>query len=351
MDRDFWQGRRVLLTGHTGFKGSWLSLWLETLGAEVTGLSLAPATDPSLFARLAPFARQRSVLADIRDAARVKDEVRRARPQIAIHMAAQALVRRSYCETVDNFAINIMGTVHLLEALRSVDGLQAVLVITTDKVYENVGNARAFVESDPLGGHDPYAASKAACEVVTASYARSFFADKDVAVATARAGNVIGGGDWAKDRVIPDLWRSVQAGAPLRLRNPRATRPWQHVLEPLAGYLAYIEALVENDRAPRALNFGPPAGDTLTVADVAEIVLAALDARHGWTASEANLPQPPEASHLALDPSLAMRSLNWRPRLSTAQSLQWTAEWYRAFDAGADARVLCRRQLEAYEAA
>jgi CDP-glucose 4,6-dehydratase len=351
MDRGFWQDRRVFLTGHTGFKGTWLSLWLETLGAEVTGLSLAPATEPSLFARLAPFARQRSVLADIRDAEVVRNVVHNARPQVVIHMAAQSLVRRSYSETMDNFAINVMGTVHLLEALRGLDGVQAVLVITTDKVYENVGKGRAFIESDPLGGHDPYAASKAACEVVTASYARSFFADKGIAVATARAGNVIGGGDWAEDRIIPDLWRAVRAGRPLRLRNPHATRPWQHVLEPLAGYLAYVEELVDNGRAPRALNFGPPAGDMLTVAEVAEIVLAALDAPHGWTAAEAAIPQPLEAPHLALDPGLAMKSLNWRPRLATAQALRWTAEWYRAFDNGADARTLCRQQLQDYDSA
>lgn len=351
MDKGFWQDRRVLLTGHTGFKGAWLSLWLEALGAKVTGLSLAPATEPSLFAQLAPFACQCSILADIRDAAHVKQVVRRARPQIVIHMAAQSLVRRSYAETVGNFATNIMGTVYLLEALRDSNGLQAILVITTDKVYENVGDARAFIESDPLGGHDPYAASKAACEVVTASYARSFFADKGVAVATARAGNVIGGGDWAEDRIIPDLWRAVRAGEPLRLRNPQATRPWQHVLEPLAGYLAYAEKLAKGGDAPRALNFGPLPGDAMTVAEVVEIVLASLAPEQGWETLETDTPQPKEASHLALDPGLAMKSLKWRPRLSTAQALRWTAEWYRAFDAGADARALCRQQLQDYEAA
>lgn len=351
IDRDFWRGRRVLLTGHTGFKGAWLSLWLEQLGAEVFGLALAPDTEPSLYARLSPFARQHSYVGDIRDADAVAQAVRQARPQVAIHLAAQALVRRSYREPVETYAANVMGTVHLLEALRGADELQAVLAITTDKVYRNGGGGpRAFKESDPLGGHDPYAASKVAAEAVTESFARSFLVPQGVAVATARAGNVIGGGDWAADRLIPDLWRAMRAGEPLRLRHPQATRPWQHVLEPLGGYLVYAESLARGREVPRALNFGPRPGDTLTVAAVAETLCRTLEFAPGWRDAQAGAPQPKEADDLALDAGLAAAALGWHPRLDAAQALQWTADWYRAFDAGADARSLCRAQLRRYEA-
>jgi len=344
----FWRGRRVLLTGHTGFKGAWLLLWLERMGAEVTGLSLAPDTEPSLYTLLQPFAGHRSRIGDIRDPAVVGAAVNAARPQIVIHMAAQALVRRSYRQPAETFAANVMGTVHLLDALRGVDGVQAILVITTDKVYRNHEQGRAFVEDDPLGGHDPYSASKAATELAVASMAASFFAARGVAVATARAGNVIGGGDWAEDRLIPDLWRAVRAGEPLPLRYPRATRPWQHVLEPLSGYLAYIERLAGGDDVPPALNFGPPSDDVLTVAEIADAMFTAMQAPQSWV--QADGANPDEAQTLSIDPALAMRTLGWRPRLQPAQALQWTADWYRAFDGGADARSLAASQIEAYEA-
>jgi CDP-glucose 4,6-dehydratase len=350
IDRAFWQGRRVLLTGHTGFKGTWLSLWLEQLGADVHGLALAPDTSPALFPLLAPFKRQQSHLGDIRDAGAVAQAVHEAKPQIAIHMAAQPLVRRSYRDPVETYATNVMGTVHVLDALRVSEDLQAVLVITTDKVYHNAGESRPFTEADPLGGHDPYATSKVAAEFVTVSFADSFFASKGIPVATARAGNVIGGGDWAADRIVPDLWRALRAGEPLRLRYPRATRPWQHVLEPLGGYLVYVEKLVRGGDPPVALNFGPLPGAAITVAEVADIMLKAFGSPLRWLPVEDGAPQPMEAPALALDPSLAAAALGWRPRLTAAQALDWTAGWYRAFNDGSDARALCLEQLRRYEA-
>jgi CDP-glucose 4,6-dehydratase len=348
IDRAFWQGRRVLLTGHTGFKGAWLSLWLEGMGAEVFGLALPPDTEPSLHALLQPMAGIRSRLADIRDPGAVAAAVAEARPSVVIHMAAQALVRRSYRLPVETLCTNVMGTAHLLDSLRNAEGLQAVLVVTTDKVYRNDGRQRPFAETDPLGGADPYSASKAAAELLVAGMAASFFAGKGVAVATARAGNVIGGGDWSEDRLVPDIWRAVRGGEPLRLRHPDATRPWQHVLEPLAGYLGYVERLAAGVELPAALNFGPAADDVLTVADVAETMLMAMNGNRRWVRVEE--PQPEEAQSLAIDPALAMRAIGWRPRLSAAQALQWTAEWYGAVAAGGDPRELVCDQIRRYQA-
>jgi CDP-glucose 4,6-dehydratase len=347
IERAFWRGRRVLLTGHTGFKGAWLSLWLEQLGAEVVGVALPPETEPALYSLLAPIIGLRSRVGDIRDPVMLAQAVAEARPQIVIHMAAQALVRRSYRRPMETFGINVMGTALLLDSLRTVSDLQAVLVITTDKVYRNSGRGEPFAENDPLGGADPYSASKAAAELATASMAASFFAGRGVAVATARAGNVIGGGDWSEDRLIPDIWRAVQAGAPLRLRNPQATRPWQHVLEPLGGYLHYAECLASRANVPRALNFGPPLGDVATVAEVADALLAALHPGQGWIRDDGE--QPEEAQLLALDPTLATRSIGWRPKLAASQALQWTADWYRTVADGTPARAATLDQIARYE--
>jgi CDP-glucose 4,6-dehydratase len=346
--RDFWRDRRVLLTGHTGFKGAWLSLWLEQMGAQVYGLALAPDTEPALFSLLAPFTHQHSRLGDIRDPATVAAAVAEARPQIAIHMAAQSLVRRSYRDPAETFAVNVMGTANVLDALRAAGNLEAVLVVTTDKVYRNTEQGRAFVEDDPLGGTDPYSASKAAAEIVTASLAASVFAAEGIPVATARAGNVIGGGDWAEDRLVPDVWRALRAGSALRLRHPQATRPWQHVLEPLCGYLMYLERLAQGAQIPPALNFGPKPGDVLTVAEVADAMGKALGTARGWLPADGA--QPKEAQYLAIDPALAMRTLTWRPLLSPAQSVQWTADWYRAVMDGADPRRTAVEQIRRYEA-
>jgi CDP-glucose 4,6-dehydratase len=297
---------------------------------------------------LQPIAGMHSRLGDIRDPAEVAAVVAEARPQVVIHMAAQSLVRRSYRYPVETVATNVMGTAHLLDSLRAVDGLEAVLVITTDKVYRNDGQRHRFSESDPLGGDDLYSASKAAAEILVASMRSSFFEPRGVAVATARAGNVIGGGDWSEDRLIPDLWRALQAGEALRLRYPQATRPWQHVLEPLSGYLAYAEQLANGAEIPAALNFGPPLGDELTVAAVADTMLVAMNSTQRWVKVEEA--QPQEAQLLALDPALAKSTLGWCPRLGAWQALQWTADWYRAVLGGAEPRQVALDQIDRYEA-
>ena len=347
-DASFWRDRRVLLTGHTGFKGAWAAAWLAQLGARVSGLSLSPDTEPSLWAKIGYGLIEEELLDDIRDPAVVADAVARARPSVVLHMAAQSLVRRSYEAPLETFAVNLMGTVNLLEALRTADGLEAVVIVTTDKVYANANQRRDFVEDDPLGGHDPYSASKAAAEIATASYASSFFDEHGIPVASARAGNVIGGGDWAPDRLIPDVWRASKRGEAVTLRYPEATRPWQHVIEPVAGYFLYLEALARGQTVPRALNFGPPAGTAATVATVAAAMAEAIGAPNAWQRDEA--PAPPEMALLSLDPSRAMQSLGWKPRLSCGEAIQWSARWYADFDAGADPLRLCRAQIEAYEA-
>jgi CDP-glucose 4,6-dehydratase len=348
-DADFWAKQRVLLTGHTGFKGAWLALWLERLGAGVTGLSLPPATTPNLFSLLQPLERLDSLNGDIRDPPTVAAAVAAARPTVVIHMAAQALVRRSYREPVETFATNVMGTACLLDALRAAPDLRAILVVTSDKVYRNDDSGRAFGEADPLGGDDPYSASKAATELVVASWARSFFASRGVAVATARAGNVIGGGDWSEDRLVPDVWRAAEAGELLLLRHPEATRPWQHVLEPLAGYLLYAERLAEkgNEALPAALNFGPVPGEVMTVGAVADALISAMGVTAGRASAAGE--QPAEMTHLAIDPGLAARRIGWRPKLTTTEALAWTAEWYGRFRHGETARTLCLRQIDDYE--
>ncbi|MFQ3595696.1 MAG: CDP-glucose 4,6-dehydratase, partial [Sphingomonadaceae bacterium] len=271
-DRNFWAGQRILVTGHTGFKGSWTSLWLERLGADVVGLSLPPEQEPNLFRLLAPFEGQDSRLVDVRDGPTVAELFRSCCPTLVLHMAAQPLVRRSYASPADTFETNVMGTVSVLEAARESESVQAILVVTTDKVYENNGSGTRFREGDRLGGTDPYSASKVAAEVVTRSYAQSFLRPRGVSVATARAGNVIGGGDWSEDRLVADVWRAKEAGTQVQLRYPGATRPWQHVLDPILGYLLCLEDLVRRPEAvPEALNFGPCLGDeNVTVADLVE---------------------------------------------------------------------------------
>jgi CDP-glucose 4,6-dehydratase len=347
-DPHFWSTQRVLLTGHTGFKGAWLSLWLEHLGAKVFGLALPPETEPSLFALLQPFAGQVSTFGDIRCRATVAAAVAAAQPTIAIHMAAQPLVRRSYREPVETFAANVMGAAHVLDALRGAAGLKAVLVITTDKVYLNHETGRAFLEDDPLGGDDPYSGSKAGAEMVARSWAHSFLRPNGVPVATARAGNVIGGGDWSEDRLVPDIWRAARAGKAVELRYPDATRPWQHVLDPLSGYLTFVEELAADwDNLPAALNFGPSACETLTVGEVATAISKAMGLPAAWTRAPGA--HPPEMKYLSLDASLATASLGWKPRLAAADALGWTADWYRAFDAAADARAYSREQIIRYE--
>ncbi len=347
--RSFWEGRRVLLTGHTGFKGSWTALWLEKLGATVAGFSLAPEQAPALFDLLRPFSSAQSTIADLADHEQLTKVMDEFQPQVVLHMAAQPLVRRSYRKPRETFADNVQGTVNVLDAARYLEGLEAVLVVTTDKVYANSNSGRPFAEDDRLGGHDPYSASKACCEIATSSYRSSFFAPRGVGLATARAGNVVGGGDWSEDRLVPDVWRAVRAGRSLELRYPHSTRPWQHVLEPIAGYLLYLEALVTRPGAvPDALNFGPaPGTPEVTVAEVADAVAKELGADHAWV--QATGTHLPEMTTLALDASRAITALGWAPRLDPATTLRWTAEWYRDYDVGNDAREITLAQIARYE--
>ena len=345
-NRDFWAKRRVLLTGHTGFKGAWAAVWLKRLGAHVTGFALPPQGEPNLWREIGSDLIDEEIIGDLRDAAAVSKAVATAQSGIVLHMAAQSLVRESYRHPVKTFATNVMGTVHLLEALRNSSGLEAALIITTDKVYANKEQARDFVEDDPLGGHDPYSASKAAAEIATASYAQSFFQQRAICIATARAGNVIGGGDWSTDRLVPDVWRAAAKGESVVLRHPDATRPWQHVLEPLAGYFLYLEALARGARVPPALNFGPIG--SAKVSEVAEAVGRALGVDRPWLQSEE--PGPREMQYLSLDPTKAQEALGWKPRLSAGEAIRWTADWYAARDRGSDPLALCRSQIERYEA-
>lgn len=347
MTPNFWQGRRVLLTGHTGFKGAWASAMLAGLGAEVTAFSLTPQTDPSLWQMIEDRIAIVSKIADLRDQSAVAAICSSVKPDIVLHMAAQAQVRESYRDPVGTFGSNIQGTVNLLEALRSTPELRAILTVTSDKVYANTETGSAFTETAPLGGSDPYSASKGAAEIAVRSYAESFFAPLGIPLATARGGNVIGGGDFSSDRLVPDLYRAARAGVSVELRYPAATRPWQHVLDCLAGYFSYAEYLANRGVAdPPALNFGPLADEPMAVAQVAEAIGEKLGNQRPWR--QAVGPFPPEKQVLRLDSSLAAKTLAWRPRLSAAETIAWTAQWYADFAAGKDSLGLMRSQIDRY---
>jgi CDP-glucose 4,6-dehydratase len=345
-DPGFWHGRHVLVTGHTGFKGAWLVALLHRLGASVSGIALPPEGDAPLCGILkTPLARE--TFADVRDAAAVSAFVAETKPEIILHMAAQALVRRSYAAPVDTFAVNVMGTAHVLEAARQTDSVRAALVITTDKVYENREQGRPFAEGDRLGANDPYSTSKAAAELVTEAYRIGFFeAEGRCAVATARSGNVIGGGDWSDDRIVPDIVRAVRAGEPVRLRYPDAVRPWLHVIETIGGYLSMTEALYGRVPGIAALNFAPDAKGSRTVSQLVERFLTAMGAQQGWV-REAGA-QPKESGLLTLSADAAARVLGWRPFLSFEETVDWTAQWYRDFLAGADMTTATERQIADY---
>lgn len=345
-DSDFWRGKRVLLTGHTGFKGTWLALWLQRMGALVTGVALSPATMPALFTLVRGDERMDSHLCDVRDAVSLAAIVRVAQPDIVLHLAAQALVRPGYEHPLDTFNTNVMGTAHLLDALRGLSSVRVAVVVTTDKVYRNREWAYPYREEDVLGGHDPYSASKAAAELVTASYRDAFLAAQGVAVATARAGNVIGGGDWSQDRLLPDAVRAWEQGCTLHIRHPDATRPWQHVLEPLAAYLRLVEVLWHQPQHATAYNFGPLPHEAATVKDV--IKLASLAYPFSETSYGSCSDGPHEAHWLALETAKARNFLGVQSRWSLATAVERTMNWYRAQQQGADALALCYADIDSY---
>ncbi|HUN41272.1 MAG TPA: CDP-glucose 4,6-dehydratase [Acetobacteraceae bacterium] len=343
---DFWRARRVLVTGHTGFKGSWIALWLHQLGAKVTGIALRPC-DQSLFRLLRLDGQVSSHFIDLRDAAAIAAAVEDTQPELVLHLTAQTSVHRSVLEPAESFAINVLGTVNLLNALRTIPTLRSVLVVTTDKVYADDHDGRAHAEQDRLGGRDPYSASKAACELATTAMAQSFLAPQGVAVATARAGNVIGGGDFSPGRLVPDAVNAALSGQTLTLRNPDASRPWQHVLDCLCGYLTYLAALTIDPTLPRTMNFGPRSPQGPSVGEIASAMLEALGAHQGCDYVPS--PQVVETHALALDSTLARRTLGWSDRLPGRLMIDATAAWYRAWAQGADMRTVTSRQITGYE--
>jgi CDP-glucose 4,6-dehydratase len=352
MNSAFWRGKRVFLTGHTGFKGSWLSLWLQELGAQLVGYALPPPTCPSLFEEAWIDQGMESILGDVRDLPALQQAIQAARPEIVLHLAAQPLVRYSYQNPVETYSTNVMGTVNVLEAVRMTPGVRSVVVITTDKCYENREWVWGYRECEPMGGHDPYSNSKGCVELVCAAYRSSFFSGANtagvgVALATARAGNVIGGGDWAADRLIPDIVAAFQKGEAVRIRNPHAVRPWQHVLEPLRGYLDLAERqYMEGRTFSEAWNFGPYDDDALPVVQIVEKMAAAWGEGARWACDNAS--HPHEAQMLKLDISKARAQLGWQPVLRINDALDLTVEWARERQAGADARQLTLAQIRKY---
>ena len=344
---DFWRGKRVLLTGHTGFKGSWLSLWLQSMGADLCGLALAPPTHPDLFTQAGVAQGMTSTLGDIRDYEVVRTTMASFKPEIVIHMAAQALVKRSYTEPIATYATNVMGTVHVLEAARHAGSVRAIVNVTTDKCYENKEWVWGYREEEPMGGPDPYSSSKGCSELITQAYRKSFFQDAGIALASARAGNVIGGGDWAADRLVPDTLRALAQHQPVVIRNPQAVRPWQHVLEPLSGYLSLAEKLFSEGPAwSEGWNFGPHDEDAKPVQWIVEALCQQWGTNTGWQLDQGQ--HPHEAHHLKLDISKAQSRLKWRPRWNLSTALNHIACWHKAWLDEADPKALCLAQIRQY---
>ena len=353
LDRTFWKNRRVFLTGHTGFKGSWLCLWLKTLGAKVTGYALEPPTEPSLFAQAGVARLMPSIRADIRDFSRLKAAINECRPDVVIHMAAQSVVRRGYDDPIETYSVNVMGTVHVFEALRQLQLRCVVVNVTSDKCYENQEWPWGYRENERMGGRDPYSNSKGCAELVTTAYRESFFPSPafdshGVALGSARAGNAVGGGDWTSNQLIPDLMRAFLAEEPCLIRSPSAIRPWQFVLEPLRGYLMLAERLAQD--APRfatGWNFGPIDDDAKPVAWIADTLVKSWGGAAKWIQDADQHPR--EAHFLKLDASRAKSCLGWQPVVHLESTLEWIVEWYRAFQSGSDLQRLTQQQIERYE--
>ena len=349
---DFWLGKRVFLTGHTGFKGGWLSLWLQQLGADLTGFALDPPTNPSLFKVAKVGEGMRSIIADIRDSEALTKTMRAAKPDIVIHMAAQSLVRHSYQAPTETYATNIMGTVHLLEAVRQTNTVRAGVIITSDKCYENKEWPWGYRENEPMGGYDPYSSSKGCAELVTAAYRNSYFdparhSEHGVAIATGRAGNVIGGGDWANDRLIPDILRAIEVGEAVNIRSPNSVRPWQHVLEPLSGYLLLAQKLYEDGTGyGEGWNFGPNDEDVKPVQWIVEKLTKGWGDGAIWQLD--SHPQPHEAHYLKLDCSKAHSKLGWHPRWDLVRTFESIITWHKAYLQHADMKAVCLEQVAEY---
>jgi CDP-glucose 4,6-dehydratase len=347
VDPDFWRDRRVLVTGHTGFKGSWLSLWLQSLGARVTGFSNGVPTEPSLYELARVAEGMESIGGDVRDPDAIAKALADCEPEVVIHMAAQPMVRRSFAEPRATYETNVMGTVNLLEAVRLNEGVRVVVNVTSDKCYENREWDWGYREDEPMGGHDPYSSSKGAAELVTSAYRRSFFSDPDgPRLGSARAGNVIGGGDWGEDRLVPDVMRAALASETVRVRNPNSIRPWQHVVNPLSGYLVLAQAIWESPAHACSWNFGPAEDEARPVGWLIERLAALWPERVRWTLDAG--PHPHEAHYLKLDSSLARSRLGWRPLASLDTALTETAAWYRELQAGADMQLVTLGQLELF---
>jgi CDP-glucose 4,6-dehydratase len=348
VNADFWRGKRIFLTGHTGFKGSWLSLWLQSLGGIVTGYALAPPTSPNLYEVAKVGDGMTSILANINDLQILNRSMQFHSPDIVIHMAAQPLVRYSYLQPVETYSTNVMGTVNVLESVRAAPSIKAVLVVTTDKCYENKEDLqRSYRENDPMGGHDPYSSSKACAELITTAYQKSFLQQQGIALATARAGNVIGGGDWASDRLVPDIFNGFVQNKIIRIRSPQSIRPWQHVLEPLSGYLSLAEHLYTQGLShAEGWNFGPHDEDARPVQWIVEQL--ALCWGNGATWQQDIGPHPHEANYLKLDISKAKARLGWSPTWSLETSLQKITHWHRSWLAQADMKKICLEQIQQY---